>query len=78
MTDDPQTHDVGAQLRAALEELFERGEQAVIDAGGEPVTLLEWRAPGVAPGEHDELIADALAAVREGPEDRGPAGAGPR
>lgn len=70
--------DVGARFGRALEELWEYGQQVVADNGGEPEVIIDWRAPGVEPGEHDELIAEALAALRREPEDRGPDRAGPR
>lgn len=71
------TDDVGANMRRALDELWEYGQQAVADNGGEPVIIMDWRAPGVEPGQYDDLIAEAFARLRE-PEDRGPDDAGPR
>lgn len=71
--------DVGALFAGALDELWEYGQRAVEDAAGEPVVVEEWYAPGVEPGQYDELMAEALARLRrgEGPEAPGPAGAGP-
>lgn len=72
--------DVGAQMQRALDELWEWGQQAVADNGGEPKTWHVYTAPDVTETEEVE-IAEAIGeldAVRYGPEDRGPADAGPR
>lgn len=61
------TDDIGDLMGQALQDLWDfTQDTATVDVDGESVVVLEWRAPGVEPGEHDELIAEALAALRDG------------